>query len=201
MGSQTQTRSPDSRGGGLGLATHAIPTKRKTKTRLKTPGAGRGCFSPRGLRAQAPHFLPSNPSRISENNSQASARPFPASNLAFHSLVESVSALARRLAKLWGGLNSAKSRLAFGRRITIFHCSRPGIRAAVIQFTDIWQQQTIFVAAWRSIITATCAWCWTCSTARRATCARLCRRPSAASAPASPPTCGSAPPKKSSRCR
>ena len=61
----------------------------------------------------------------------------------------------------------------------------------------IWQQQTIFAAAWRSITTATSAWSWTASTARRATCAPSCRPRSAASAAAAPPMCASARPRRS----
>jgi hypothetical protein len=67
----------------------------------------RDFFSPSGTKAQAHDFPPSSPSHTSENTPQASAPLFPASNLAIHSSVGSVSALAHRLAKDWGFIAEA----------------------------------------------------------------------------------------------
>ncbi len=101
-GFQTQARSSDSRKGGLSLATHALPSKTRTKTRLRTPGAAGGYFSRSRTTVQAPDSPPSNPSRTSKITPQASAPPFPASNLDMLSSVGSVFALPHRLAENWG---------------------------------------------------------------------------------------------------
>src|ERR1039458_2201942 len=63
--------------------------------------------------------------------------------------------------------------------------SRFGKTSALILI--LWQQQTTYAAAWRSFTTATSPSSSTCNTARRATCARLCKRRSAASKPEHPP--------------
>src|ERR1019366_7137733 len=153
--------SSDSRGGGLSVTVHAIPFQRKTKTRLRTPGAAGVSSAPEGRRhkpmifhlpalrtpQKTPASLSPAISRLQSRHPSISLGPFPRSLIAWLRIGEGQGIAIDDLtfsASLWStGLSSPQlTALATGSN---FLLSCPTIQGLSYQFQ---YKTTLDAASW-----------------------------------------------------